>query len=381
LTVAQAGKPSIVATAGWVAASGQEDAVPRNDSFPSDAPLRIAMIAPPWYPVPPDGYGGIEAMVYSLSEELTARGHEVTVIGAGKQGTSGDFLQTYVEPPSEKIGQSLPEVTHALMAAAHLEALDLDVVHDHSLAGPISARERRGPTVVTAHGPVEGEMADYYSSLGPDVHLVAISEFQRERAPDLPWVGVVHNAVAVDEYPFRADKEDFCLFLGRMNGEKAPDLAIEAAKAAGRRIVVAAKCSEPEERRYFEKRVRPLLGPDAEWFGEADNEQKKDLLARARCLVFPIQWDEPFGLVMVEAMACGTPVVALRAGSVPEVVEDGVTGFVRDDLAELPDAIERADALDPGACRQRVVERFDVPVMTDGYERVYRRLAGGPAGR
>jgi glycosyltransferase involved in cell wall biosynthesis len=353
----------------------QEDAVPSEDPFPTGRPLRIAMVAPPWYELPPDGYGGIEAMVYSLSEELTARGHEVTLVGAGQPDVSGEFRQTYIEPPSGKIGQPIPEVTHALVAAAHLDELDLDVVHDHSLAGPLSARARRSPTVVTTHGPIEGDLADYYANLGPNVCLVAISEFQRSRAPGLPWAGVVHNAIPVGEYPFRADKEDFCLFLGRMNGEKAPDLAIEAARAAGRRIVVAAKCTEPAERRYFEERVRPLLGPDAEWFGPADSQQKKDLLARAGCLVFPIQWDEPFGLVMVEAMACGTPVVALRGGSVPEVVSDGVTGFVRDDPAELPDAIRRAGELDPEACRRVVAERFDVPVMTDGYEAVYRRLA------
>jgi glycosyltransferase involved in cell wall biosynthesis len=348
--------------------------VPGKDTSPDDTPLRIAMVAPPWYQVPPDGYGGIEAMVYSLSEELTARGHQVTLIGAGQPAVSGEFRQTYAEPPSSRIGEPIPEVTHALVAAEHLDELDADVVHDHSLAGPLTARGRRSPTVVTTHGPVEGDLAAYYANLGPNVHLVAISEFQRSRAPELPWSGVVHNAIPVGEYPFRADKEDFCLFLGRMNDEKAPHLAIEAARAAGRRLVVAAKCTEPHEKRYFEEHVQPLLGPDAEWFGPADNEQKKDLLARASCLVFPVQWDEPFGLVMVEAMACGTPVVALRRGSVPEVVADGVSGFVCDELAELPGAIERAGEIDPQACRQQVVLRFDVPVMTEGYVAVYRRL-------
>jgi glycosyltransferase involved in cell wall biosynthesis len=263
---------------------------------------------------------------------------------------------------------------HALVAAEHLDELEMDLVHDHSLAGPLTARGRPVPTVVTAHGPVQDDLAAYYAHLGPDVHLVAISEFQRSRAPDLAWAGVVHNAIPVDEYPFRADKEDFCLFLGRVNGEKAPDLAIEAARAAGRRIVLAAKCTEPDEKRYFEERVRPLLGEDAEWFGTAGNEEKKDLLARAACLVFPVQWDEPFGLVMVEAMACGTPVVALRRGSVDEVVEDGVSGYVRDRLEELPEAIGRTGELDPAACRDHVAGRFDVPTMTDGYERIYREL-------
>jgi glycosyltransferase involved in cell wall biosynthesis len=348
-----------------------------NDARQSERPLRIAMVAPPWFELPPDGYGGIEAMVYWLVEELNRRGHQVTVIGAGNLGVSSATRATYRVPPSERIGQPVPEAVHALVAAEHLDELDAEVVHDHSLAGPLTARARQVPTVVTAHGPIQDDLADYYAHLGPGVHLVAISEFQRSRAPELPWAGVVHNAIPVDEYPFRADKEDFCLFLGRVNGEKAPDLAIEAARAAGRRIVLAAKCSEPEERRYFDERVKPLLGPDAEWFGSAGTEEKKDLLARASCLVFPAQWDEPFGLVMVEAMACGTPVVALRRGSVPEVVADGVNGFVRDRLEELPEAIRRAAELDPAACRQHLVGRFDVPTMAGGYERVYQRLAAG----
>jgi glycosyltransferase involved in cell wall biosynthesis len=339
--------------------------------------LRIAMVAPPWFELPPEGYGGIEAMVYWLTEALNERGHQVTVIGAGKPSVSADTRATYEEPPSERIGQSAPEVVHALVAAEHLDELEVDIVHDHSLAGPLTARGRDVPTVVTTHGPIEGDLADYYAHLGPGVHLVGISEFQRSRAPELPWAGVVHNAIPVDEYPFRADKEDFCLFLGRVNGEKAPDLAIEAARAAGRRIVLAAKCSEPHEQAYFEEHVQPLLGEDAEWFGSADAEQKKDLLARASCLVFPIRWDEPFGLVMVEANACGTPVVALRRGSVPEVVEDGVNGFVRDRQEELPEAIQRVGELDPSACREHVAGRFDVPTMTDGYERVYRELVAG----
>jgi glycosyltransferase involved in cell wall biosynthesis len=203
--------------------------------------------------------------------------------------------------------------------------------------------------------------------------MVAISESQRAKGPHLPWAATVYNAIPVDEYPFETDKDDFVLFLGRISAEKGPDLAIKAARAAGRRIVVAAKCNEPAEHAYFEERVRPLLGPDAEWYGHATTEEKKKLLAKASALVFPIQWDEPFGIVMVEAMACGTPVVALRAGSVPEVVVDGLTGYICDRPEELPAAIQRVGALDPAACRQRVYGCFDVPDMVDGYEAVYRR--------
>jgi glycosyltransferase involved in cell wall biosynthesis len=347
--------------------------MPRNGT--ATGRLRVGMLAPPWYELPPGGYGGIEAMVYWLVQGLVERGHDLTVVSAGEDRTAARSHRTYPDAPSARIGEALPEVVHAAIASRRLADLELDVVHDHSLAGPLASGERKVTTVVTAHGPVEDELGAYYRALGPDTSLVAISDYQRELAPDLRWAGTVHNAIPVDEYPMRADKEDFCLFLGRINAEKAPDLAIRVAREAGRPIVLAAKCSEQAERAYFEERVRPLLGPDAEWVGQAGGEEKQELLSRARCLVFPIQWNEPFGMVMVEAMACGTPVVALRRGSVPEVVADGVTGFVRDDLDELAEAIDRVGELDPRACRRHVAERFDVPVMVDGYEAIYRKLA------
>jgi glycosyltransferase involved in cell wall biosynthesis len=342
-----------------------------NLSRPS---LRIAIIAPPWFPIPPSGYGGIESMVHTLVEGLADRGHEIVLVGAGTHHGSAKFLQTYDPAPLDRMGEAFPEVVHALLAARHLEDLDVDVVHDNSLAGPLTSGWRTSPTVVTAHGPIAAEMEACYRILSRYTALVAISDGQRAKGPDMPWKGRVYNAIPVDEYPFESQKEDFCLFLGRVSAEKAPDLAIKAARAAGYPIVVAAKCNEPPEKRYFEERVRPLLGPDAEWFGEADTEQKKDLLARARCLVFPIQWDEPFGIVMVEAMACGTPVVALDRGSVPEVVVDGVTGFICREADELPNAIRRVGEIDPKACRRRVFDVFDVADMVDGYEAIYRQL-------
>jgi glycosyltransferase involved in cell wall biosynthesis len=340
----------------------------------SRSPLRIAVVAPPWFPIPPSGYGGIETMVHPLVEGLVARGHAVVLVGAGANQSSAKFLQTYEEPPLERLGQALPEIVHALVAIEHLQDLEVDVVHDHSLAGPLTSGWLRAPWVMTAHGPVGGELDPYYRVLGRHAGLVAISDGQRAKGPHLPWLSRVYNAVPVDQYPFETQKEDFCLFLGRISAEKAPDLAIKAARQAGYPIVVAAKCNEPPEKRYFDEHVRPLLGPDAEWFGEANTAQKKDLLARARCLVFPIQWDEPFGIVMVEAMACGTPVVALRGGSVPEVVVDGVTGFICDDPEELPEAIQRVDQLDPKACRRRVFDCFDVPDMVEAYEAIYQRM-------
>jgi len=342
--------------------------------------LRIAMIAPPYFPVPPEGYGGVEAVVADLVDGLEDRGHSVTLIGAGRHRTRAErFLTTFDTPPSEQLGQPLPEVAHAAQVACYLDDLDVDLVHDHTLVGPLLARGRRTPTVVTTHGPVDGEPGRYYRALGRTVRLVAISEAQRARAPELPWLTVVHNAIRVDTFPFHPHKEGFALFLGRFHPDKAPHLAIEAARAAGLPIVLAGKCAEPLERAYFEREVQPRLGPDATLFGVADATAKRNLLARATCLVFPVCWEEPFGLVMIEAMACGTPVVGFARGAVPEVVVDGTTGILVDRPEQLPGAIHRAALLDPAACRTHVQARFSVDAMARDYEAAYRQvLTAGP---
>ncbi len=340
------------------------------------APLRIAMVAPPWFGLPPKGYGGTEAVVAALVDELVKRGHDVTLVGAGRNGTKAQhFVASYQVPPSAELGRSaMPEAIHAAEAARALEGLDLDVVHDHSLCGPLLARSRSIPTVCTMHGPVTGENGDYYSRLGTSVSLVAISEAQRRMAPRMHWAGMVHNAVDVRSFPFVTAKDDYVLWLGRFSPDKGAHLAIRAARAAGRRIVLAGKLSEEPEKAYFEKEVRPLLGAGVEYVGEADAALKRELFSHATCLVFPIQWDEPFGMVMIESMACGTPVVATRRGSVPEVLDDGRTGFIVDSLDDLPDAINRTTELDPAASRERALAHFDLSVMAEGYERVYRRL-------
>jgi glycosyltransferase involved in cell wall biosynthesis len=341
-------------------------------------PRRIAMIAPPWFDVPPDGYGGIEEMAADLIDELVTRGHEVILLCTGGNGTKATSIDVGDRPDPGQLRQALPEIVYAARVAKALRPVRADVVHDHSQAGPLLAHGRAAPTVLTAHGPVTAPFDDYYRSLGDAVRLVAISAAQRRTAPDLNWAGVVHNAVRADRFPFSAGKEDYLLFLGRLSPDKQAHVAIDAARAAGHRIVLAAKSTEPEEQEYFEREVQPRLGEDTHWFGEADAEQKKRLLAGARCLLFPIDWEEPFGMVMIEANACGTPVVALRRGAVPEVIEDGVNGFGCEHPDQLPDAIRRAATLDPARCRDHLRGRFDPETMARGYEAVYERaIAAG----
>jgi glycosyltransferase involved in cell wall biosynthesis len=338
--------------------------------------LRVAVVAPPWFDVPPAGYGGIEQMVGTLVDGLTDRGHEVSLVAAGEDRTDAALLRTFRSPP-RGLGssESLPiELIHAQRAERRLRDLDVDVIHDHTVVGPVFSRSRSAPTVVTVHGPVEGWMRRLYGEL-EQVSLVAISDAQRASAPELPWIATVPNAIDVAAMPFGAEKEDFLLFLGRVHPTKGILDAIRIARRAGRRLLIAAKASDDEERRYLAAEVEPELGDGVEFLGDADADRKLDLLVRARALLFPIRWEEPFGLVMIEAMACGTPVIAARRGSVPEVVEDGVTGLICDGEDDFVEACDRVAALDAETIRRRCAVRFDTARMTGGYEQVYRSLA------
>ncbi len=348
---------------------------------PTRDTLHIAMVVPPYFDVPPKAYGGVEAVVADLVDALVGRGHEVTLLGAGEAGTRARFIPVWDRIQAERLGDPFPEVLHALKIRRALERLcaheDIDLVHDHTFAGPLNAPSYRGlglPTVVTVHGPVDGDPHHYYSALGRDVSLVAISDRQRELAPDLNWAGRVHNALRIGDWPFRTEKSDYALFLGRFTADKAPHLALEAAHAAGIPLVLAGKCNEPPEQAYFDRAVRPLLTENDHVFGMADAAAKRKLLSEARCLLFPVQWEEPFGMVMIEAMVCGTPVVALRGGAVAEVIVDGVTGRICDDPAELPVAVKEVQDYDPAACRAHVAAHFGEDTLGRGYEQVYRRV-------
>jgi glycosyltransferase involved in cell wall biosynthesis len=257
---------------------------------------------------------------------------------------------------------------------------EFDLLHDHT--GPVGVGVgalSNCPTIHTLHGPFTDQTTMLYRRIARRHWFVAISESQQSMAPEnLRWAGVVYNGIPTDRYPFRQDKDDFLVFLGRADEEKAPHLAIQAARRAGRRLVMCVTTKNERERAYWAEQVEPLLDDDVEVRGECDQEQKTELLAGAAALLFPIQWPEPFGLVMTEAMACGTPVVAWRNGSVPEVVADGETGFIVSSVQEMAAAVDRLGELDPQLMRARVKEQFSAEAMVAGYERIYQQvLAGG----
>jgi glycosyltransferase involved in cell wall biosynthesis len=231
------------------------------------------------------------------------------------------------------------------------------------------------PVVHTLHGPWTEQTRLLYGLAAEHLHLVAISEAQRRDNQDVPYAATVYNGIDLDAYPFRAEKEAFLVYIGRANPEKGPATAITAARHAGLPIKLVLKRNEPPERAYYEEMVVPLLGEDVEIFENVTHAEKVDLLGRAQAMLFPIHWPEPFGLVMVEAMACGTPVVTTNWGAAPELVDDGVTGFRRDGYGELIDALNWIGEISPHACRQRVEERFSAPAMVDAYARTYQEVA------
>jgi glycosyltransferase involved in cell wall biosynthesis len=337
-------------------------------------PLRIAVISPTWFPVPPTGYGGIEWVVSLLADGLVEGGHEVTLFASGDSHTNARLVSVYNPAPSERIGHAMPELRHAL--ACYERAEEFDVINDHS--GPPAAALSglvQTPVVHTVHGPLDNEAGEVYEVLKrmlPDLSLVSLSLNQRVPHPDLPWIANCPNALDLSLYPFRPQRGDYLLFLGRMSPDKGCHRAIAVAMEAGLPLKIAGKNREPAENAYFEQFVRPHLGSSIEYLGEVSHGEKVELLQHARAMLFPIEWEEPFGLVMIESMACGTPVIATRRGAVPEVIEHGRSGLIVEDYRIMAAALEEADRIEPRECRRYVEERFAPERMVADYVRAYR---------
>jgi glycosyltransferase involved in cell wall biosynthesis len=342
------------------------------------APLRVALVVPPYYRVPPAAYGGVETVVADLADALVDSGHIVTIVGAEASETRARFVRVWEKTMPERLGEAYPEVMNALLTRRAIGDLvgQIDVVHDNTYSGGLNAEVYAQwgiPTVITMHGTAEHkEWMRYYRALGSSINLVAISARQRFLQPELNWVGTVPNALRIEQWPYKPSKDNYALFLGRFSADKGAHHAVAAAHEAGIPLVLAGKSSEQIEKDYLRDVLEPMLGPDDVMFGVADAREKRILLANARCLLFPVQWEEPFGMVMIEAMACGTPVVALNAGAVPEVVVDSVTGFICDAPGQLAEAIHAVDRISPAACRRHVAMRFNSANLARGYAAAYR---------
>ncbi|MBD2327917.1 glycosyltransferase family 4 protein [Alkalinema sp. FACHB-956] len=339
--------------------------------------MRIAQIAPLWERVPPPGYGGIELVVGLLTDELVRRGHEVTLFASGDSVTLAKLDS--VHPRALRLD---PDVREAgiyemlQLSQVYGRAREFDVIHSHMGCAALPyAGLVKTPTVHTLHGIFTPDNEKLFT-YAKDQPYVSISNTQREPRLGLNCVATVYNGIDVDSHRFYAkpDEEPYLAFLGRISPEKGTHLAIQIAKAAGWKLKLAGKVDVVDVQ-YFEQDVKPLIdGKQIEYLGEADHVMKNELMGNAVATLFPITWREPFGLVMVESMAAGTPVIAFRLGSTPEVIAHGTSGFLCDTLEDCVAAIPKAAELDRAGCRNHVIQHFSVQCMTDRYEAVYQQI-------
>jgi glycosyltransferase involved in cell wall biosynthesis len=346
--------------------------------------MRIAQIAPPYVALPPKKYGGTERVIAALTEELVARGHSVTLFASGDSRTSAHLVPTVPRALWGETGWDPEATIQAVVATCYQMADEFDIIHNHLDYHPFAAARRcRTPTVTTMHGRQDlPELPAIYADYR-EQPLVSISNSQRRPIRWANWVATVYNGVDLRELPYSPNGGSYLAFIGRISPEKGVDAAIRIARRAGVPLVIAAReplpfVHDPAVRRdwdYWESVVRPLLRePGIEFIGEVDASGRAALLGGAAALLNPIQWEEPFGLVMAEAMACGTPVLATRRGAAPEIVEPGVTGWLGTTEDDLVAAIADLDTLSRETCRLVVEARFSARAMAANYERVYEAI-------
>lgn len=340
--------------------------------------MRIAQVAPLYESVPPKLYGGTERVVSSLTEELVQRGHDVTLFASGDSITSARLVPCC--PESLRLDSDCKDqlAHHILMLEQVFSEKDnFDIIHFHIdyLHFPMS-RCYGVANVTTLHGRLDlPDLQPLYRSFR-DMPVVSISDAQRAPLPWINWQGTVYHGYARNRYQFYPEAEDYVAFLGRVSPEKGLDLAIEIAKTAGKKLKIAAKVDKVDQE-YFDTVIQPKLKhPLVEFLGEVGYPEKNDFLGKATALLFPIDWPEPFGLVMIEAMASGTPVIAFPRGSVPEIMEDGITGFIVDSVESAARAVQHLGEIDRARCRERFEARFTDKRMADDYLAIYERLVG-----
>ncbi|HET6379537.1 MAG TPA: glycosyltransferase family 4 protein [candidate division Zixibacteria bacterium] len=343
----------------------------------SHPPLRIALLAAPMEPVPPVAYGGTERVVAALAEELARRGHDVTVFASGDSKVSARLVPVIpVALWRRGYRGDVSSFIAAGIAECWRRADEFDVIHSHVEGlGFLMARHCPTPVLSTLHGRLDSFGMPQLLNAFRDVPLVAISHSQRRWAPEANWVATIHHGLPLDRAPFGDRPGEYLAFVGRCTPEKGVAEAIELATLSGMPLRMAAKVHDPEEQEHFEEVVRPAIDDGRiDWLGELPPAQRDPMLASALATLMLGAWPEPFGLVAIESLACGTPVIARRAGALPEIVEHGVDGFLVDDVAEARLAVELAPRLNREEIRRRALARFGVERMTDAYENAYRAL-------
>jgi glycosyltransferase involved in cell wall biosynthesis len=356
-----------------------------TDPEPVEDPRRIAMLAPPWIPIPPPGYGGIEFVLALLCDALVDRGHYVELFCAPGSSSRAKVHPLLERAHPESIERSLIEADHVARAFAAIEAAadagePFDLIHDHCGFTPLAMADRIAlPLVHTVHGPFDQDTKPFYGTHGSKGSLVCISRSQASYAPAGANVSaVVYNPINVDSWPWKQHKEDYLLWLGRFVPEKGPQRAITVAKESKRPLVLAGTVQRGYEQ-FFAREIEPHVdGVTIRFVGEVGGARKQHLFANAYAFLMPIAWPEPFGMVMVESLAAGTPVLAFAHGSAPEIIQHGVNGFLVDDEHEMAVMVDKTGELDPETCR-RSAERFSPDRVAAGYEEVFRSVLDGGA--
>lgn len=341
--------------------------------------MRIAQVSPLWESVPPKLYGGTERIVSYLTEELVRLGHDITLFASGDSVTTAHLEPICARALRLNTGIYNRDAPMTMLMEQALGRSDeFDVIHSHlDFMGFPLARRNPTPTVATFHGRLDlPELQPVFREYA-EMPMVSISDAQRKPVSWANWQATVYHGLPGDLYDFQPIPGRYLAFLGRIAPEKRPDHAIEIAKRAGIPLRIAAKV-DPMDREYFHSEIEPLLShPLVEYLGEITDAEKNEFLGQAIALVCPYDWPEPFGLVLIEALACGTPVLAYRRGSIPEIIEDTVTGFVREDVDGMVTAVQRVSEIDRRRCRQAFEQRFTVNRMAQDYLRVYERVIGG----
>jgi glycosyltransferase involved in cell wall biosynthesis len=343
--------------------------------------MRIGLISTPWVPVPPPAYGGLEAVVDRLARGLVDAGHEVLLAAPANSECPVPCVPglAEVDPDAGIGGDSLAEIRH--VAKAYEAMKDMDVIHDHTVGGPLYRHRPPGvPVATTNHGPFEPTLNYLYGQMDRDTAIVAISHNQASTARGVRVTRVIHHGLDLDTVPVGTGEGGFAAFLGRMSPDKGAKEAIMVAREAGVPLRLAAKMREEAEHEYFDHEIAPLLSEEIEYVGEVDEPGKYELLGQAIAMLNPIQWPEPFGLVMIEALACGTPVVTTSAGSVPEIIDHGETGLISDDPTGLAESLTKVTGLDRRNCRRVAEERFSTERMVADHVDLYLELSDRPVG-
>lgn len=344
--------------------------------------MRIAQIAPLAESVPPKKYGGTERVIYALTEELVKMGHDVTLFASGDSQTSAKLVSVY--PVALRYAgledlygyNSWSILNNGLVYSMQDQ---FDIIHDHNpLMGLPTANIAKVPVVTTWHGPFDDQVTPLFEAFN-NPFIVGISNSQAKPVRKLNLAGVVYNGLIMDDYPFSDTHDNYLLFVGRISHEKGIHHAIDAAVKLKQKLIIAAKLDKdvPVNQKYYRDEIEPRLKKHAKyvtWIGEVDEQERNKLMSRAKAFLHPVTWPEPFGLTLIESMACGTPVVAFGLGSIPEIIQDGKTGFVVKNVDEMVEAVKKIDQIDRAACRRYSISNYGARRMAEGYLEIYKKL-------